>query len=74
MATQVPGEGSDMEVYEVGYVSKKQYHLMEAYDMTTEAALVKLMWILSQTRDREVLRQMFYQPVQADILTWEEEQ
>ena len=51
MATQVPGEGSDMEVYEVGYVSKKQYHLMEAYDMTTEAALVKLMWILGTTKD-----------------------
>lgn len=69
MATQVPGEGSDMEVYEVGYVSKKQYHLMEAYDMTTEAALVKLMWILGTTKDPNEIRSLFYTPVQNDILT-----
>lgn len=71
MATQVPGEGSDMAVYEVGYVSKKQYHLMEAYDMTTEAAMVKLMWLLGQGFEKEALRKGFYRPVQQDILTSE---
>ena len=37
MMTQVPYEGSDMEVYQVGYQVKEKYQLMEAYNMTLEA-------------------------------------
>lgn len=51
MMTQVPYEGSDMAVYQVGYQVKEKYQLMEAYSMTLEAAATKLMWILGQTRD-----------------------
>lgn len=68
MATQVPHEGSDMEVYQVGYVIKEKYELIEAYDMTLEAVVAKTMWILGQTEDREIFRKLFYQPVQKDIL------
>lgn len=68
MMTQVPYEGSDMAVYQVGYRVKEKYQLMEAYNMTLEAAATKLMWVLGQTRDSEEVRRLFYQPVQWDII------
>ena len=68
MMTQVPYEGSDMAVYQVGYQVKEKYQLMEAYNMTLEAAATKLMWVLGQTRDSEEVRRLFYQPVQWDII------
>ena len=67
MTTQVPHEGSDMSVYMVGQVIKKKYRLIEAYDMTTEAIVTKLMWILGQTSDEEQVRRLFYKPVQNDL-------
>ncbi len=67
MTTQVPHEGSDMSIYMVGQVIKKKYRLIEAYDMTTEAIVTKLMWILGQTRDEEQVRSLFYKPVQNDL-------
>lgn len=69
MTTQVPHEGSDMEVYQVGHIIKEQYELMEAYDMTTEAIVAKLMWILGQTQDAKEIRKWFYEPVQKDIIS-----
>lgn len=68
MMTQVPYEGSDMAVYQVGYQVKEKYQLMEAYNMTLEAAATKLMWVLGQTRDPEEIRRLFYRPVQWDII------
>ncbi len=50
MTTQVMYEGSDMEVYEVGHVAKERYGLIESYDMTLEATVTKLMWIMAQTK------------------------
>ena len=47
---------------------KEKYQLMEAYNMTLEAAATKLMWVLGQTRDSEEVRRLFYQPVQWDII------
>lgn len=44
MATQVTHEGSEMEVYRMGRVIKEDFHLMEAYDMTLEAMVTKVMW------------------------------
>jgi len=66
MTTQVPHEGSDMEVYQVGYQVKNRFGILEAYDMTLEAIVTKLMWILGQTRDPDRVRALFYQPVQHD--------
>ena len=68
MTTQVPHEGSDMEVYQVGNLVKEKYELMEAYNMTFESVVTKLMWILSQTRDPAAVREMFYTPVQLDMI------
>ena len=51
MTTQVPNEGSNLAVYHVGGRLKSALCLLEAYDMTTEAAVAKLMCILGQTRD-----------------------
>ena len=49
MTTQVPFEGSDMELYQVGQRAKRELGLFEAYGMTTEAVVCKLMWILALT-------------------------
>ena len=42
--------------------------VMEAYDMTTEAVVTKLMWILGQTREPAGIRRLFYTTVAQDIL------
>ncbi len=68
MTTQVPNEGSDLSVYHVGGHLKSTVKLLEAYDMTTEAAYSKLMWIMGQTKDFEEIKALFYTPVACDIL------
>ena len=66
MTTQVPHEGSDMEVYQVGHRAKRELGLIEAYSMTSEAVVTKLMWILGQTDDYAEICRMFRMPVQKD--------
>lgn len=66
MTTQVPHEGSDMEVYQVGHRAKRELGLIEAYSMTSEAVVTKLMWILGQTDDSAEIRRLFQTPVQKD--------
>ena len=68
MTTQVPNEGSNLAVYHVGGRLKSALRLLEAYDMTTEAAVAKLMWIMGQTRDFDETERLFYRPVARDIL------
>lgn len=68
LTTQVENEGSDLGVYHVGYRLKSDLGVLEAYDMTTEAVVAKLMWILGQTRRREEVERLFYTPVARDIL------
>lgn len=68
MATQVTHEGSDMEIYQVGKVIKKEFNLMEAYDMTLEATVTKVMWVLGQTKDSAKFRDLFYKAVNHDLL------
>ena len=72
IATQVMLEGSDAEVYEVGFKAVNEYNVLQAYDMTVEAAAVKLMWILGMTRDFARVRELFYRPVSHDIVSMEE--
>ena len=62
MMTQVPYEGSDMEIYQVGQQVKKRYPMLETYNMTMEAAVTKLMWILGQTAQAHEISHLFYQP------------
>ena len=68
MTTQVTNEGSNMSVYEVGRTIKYEFGLLEAYDMTLEATVTKLMWILGQTRKKEQVKELFYQTINRDIL------
>ena len=68
MTSQVQNEGSNLSVYDVGFRLKNDLHLLEAYDMTTEAVLAKLMWILAQTREPEQIRRLFYTPVSRELL------
>ena len=73
MTTQVTNEGSDMSVYEVGRSIKQEFGLLEAYDMTLEAVVTKILWILGQTKDPARIRRMFYETVTRDILwKWSE--
>lgn len=68
MTTQVENEGSDLGVYSVGSQVKRNLPVLEAYDMTTEAVVAKLMWILGQTNDRAWAEELFYTPIACDIL------
>lgn len=68
MTTQVQNEGSDLAVYTVGRELKGCPGILEAYDMTTEAALAKMMWILDLTRDPREIARLFYTTVNRDIL------
>ena len=68
MATQVPQEGSDLSVYQVGKHVKDRYHLLESYDMTLEATVVKLMWAMGQSDDPESIRKLFCTTVNYDLL------
>ena len=65
--TQVPHEGSDLGVYEVGRAAKALDGVIEARDMTPEAAAVKLMWALGQSKDRAEVARLFLMPVQFDL-------
>ena len=68
MTTQVQNEGSDMTVYKVGHELKNKVRILEAYDMITESAVCKLMWILGQTSDPKEIKRLFYTTVSNDIL------
>ncbi len=68
ITTQVPHEGSDMSVYRVGLKIKQKYELPEAYDMTTEAVVAKVMWALPQTETAQEFRKLFRTPIGNDIV------
>jgi len=73
ITTQVLQEGSDMEIYEVGNKVMAQYNVLQAYDMTVEAVVTKLMWIMGQTMEMDKIRTLFYSPISYDLLTRVEE-
>ncbi|MBO4419703.1 MAG: asparaginase [Oscillospiraceae bacterium] len=68
MTTQVENEGSNLSIYSVGNRLKTELGVLEAYDMTTEAVVAKLMWILGRTKDPRQIRCLFYSPVADDLL------
>lgn len=69
MTTQVANEGSNMTVYEVGKKVKRDFDMIEAYDMTLEATITKLMWLMAQPRtDYQAFKQQFYTKINHDIL------
>ena len=66
MTTQVPEEGLDLEVYEVGRAYAEHPGILKGGDMTTEALVAKTMWALGQTRDADELQRLFYRPINHD--------
>lgn len=69
MTTQVPNEGSDLALYGTGHSLADMPGVLEAWDMSTESALAKIMWILAQTDEPGEIKRLFYTPVAKDILT-----
>jgi len=67
VATQVKSEGSDLSVYEVGKKALQSVPLLQSMDMTVEAVVTKLMWILSMTKVFKEVEGLFYTPINEDI-------
>ena len=51
-------EHSDFTIYQTGQ-KVLQKGVIPAWDMTSEAALAKLMWALGKTTDREEVKKLF---------------
>ena len=66
VTTQVPEEGLDLGVYEVGRAYADRCGILRGGDMTTEALVAKTMWALGQTRDPAEVASLFYEPVNHD--------
>lgn len=66
MTTQVPEEGLDLGVYEVGRAYAEHPGILKGGDMTTETLVAKTMWALGQTRDADELQRLFYRPINHD--------
>lgn len=68
ITTQVPMEGSDISVYEVGR-RLDDLNIMESFDMTLEATVVKLMWAMAESKgDFDKLKKLFYTQINYDTL------
>jgi L-asparaginase len=59
LTTQCRYEPSDPTVYETGRLAL-ELGIMQAYDMTSECAVTKLMWVLAHAKNLEEVRQMMY--------------
>ena len=66
VTTQVPEEGLDLGVYEVGRAYAENPGVLKGDDMSTEALVAKTMWVLGQTRDPEAVRELFYREINHD--------
>ncbi len=66
VTTQVPEEGLDLGVYEVGRTYAENPGILKGDDMTTEALVAKTMWVLGQTREPAEVQRLFYQEINHD--------
>ena len=66
VTTQVPEEGLDLGVYEVGRAYANMGGVLAAGDMTVEAIVAKTMWVLGQTRNQARVAELFAHPVNND--------
>lgn len=68
IATQVVSQGSDMGIYEVGFKAMSKYNVLQAYDMTVETAVTKLMWLLGNCKSYAEIENGFYKKINNDIM------
>lgn len=66
VTTQVPEEGCDLDIYQVGKKYSEHPGILQAGDMTTEAIVAKMMWVLGQTGRQERIRELFYRVINHD--------
>ena len=71
ITTQVPHEGSDLSVYQVGARIASTPGVLQAHTMTIESVVTKLMWLLPQTAELSKIEQLFYTPISHDLLRFE---
>ncbi|MGY5874353.1 MAG: asparaginase [Candidatus Thorarchaeota archaeon] len=66
MSTQCAFGQADLSLYEVGKAAL-DIGALSAYDMTSEAATVKLMWVLAHTQDSEAIKKMMISNIAGEI-------
>jgi L-asparaginase len=59
LTTQCRYEPSDPAVYETGRLAL-ELGILQAYDMTSECAVTKLMWVLAHAKTQAEVRKMMY--------------
>ena len=71
ITTQVPEEGLDLGVYEVGRAYAEHPGILKGDDMTTEALVAKTMWARGVSSDPKTVKELFMQPINFDRMDWD---